>query len=229
MDFEAMNFVLGLSCVLQSISLEIDGTKELPRIDFSALPQVQSLRISLANQADEVEGFGEVARLLEDTLPLDLRNLTVILLFVQSGYDYSDSDSVPHPCQDLEEILGDAPLERVTFALSNIPANRVQTWRPMIEHGYPELHRRGLLQVECSPESSKGHSDYVTSLQVSAGDRWIASTSADGTIIAWSIDGEGIIQDTKLPASTLPFALPCGDCFVSSTTCYSGGSSTIWD
>ncbi len=69
----------------------------------------------------------------------------------------------------------------------------------------------------------------MTSLQVSAGNRWIASTSADGTIIAWSIDGGGIIQDTKLPASTLPFALPCGDCFVSSTTCYSGGSSTIWD
>lgn len=59
--------------------------------------------------------------------------------------------------------------------------------------------------------------------------RWVASTSADGTIIAWSIDGKGILEDTQLPGSARPFVLPCGDCFVSSANSSPGYGIAVWD
>ncbi|RPD60084.1 WD40 repeat-like protein [Lentinus tigrinus ALCF2SS1-7] len=225
-----MKFVLGLSRVLESISLEIDGTKGPPRIDFSTLPQVQSLQFSLLNLENEMEGLSEIANILTDNLPAGLRKLTIIMPFVRTAYDNEQGKVIPQKCRDLEEVLSEVQLEGVTLVMSHLPVNRVGSWKQMFERVFPDLRSRGLLQVQCNAERTKqGHSDHVTSLQASTDHRWIASTSADGTIIAWSIDGEGIVKDTQLPRSTLPFALPCGDCFISSPYSSSRYVGALWD
>ena len=130
----------------------------LPYINFSTLPELQELRLSLVNLADQTEGFGEVAKLLTDNLPPKLRKLTFILPFVRSNYHgihvHRHGEYVPEDCRHLEDILSGAQLEGVTFILSNIPIGRARSWKQMLEQFFPVLHSRSLIKVECTTGTS---------------------------------------------------------------------------